>query len=584
MCSDGLNPSDINCELCVNRGGALRSTDTPGSWVHSLCARSIPEIFELQPNDHNEDSRNESLHSSYSLINLDKKRFKLKCNMCTSFGACIQCAYGRCTLAAHPWCVLKYPNGFTHRSAKDEDDWTSLEIFCQAHSKLDTKSRKVRKRNRKSSNSSKMDVSVDELVLSTEEKQFLDCSIDVINDIQAVDNSIDSPTPITDISISRDEKDTSSQSISPINITNDNIVTSPEKDIIDLSNDITDNVERDNLKLITLQEVILDVQLKEDDYNNVNEGVYKMCCLCEDLATSSISQSFFSKMNEIGGCEYLLTLVDKYRKEESVICNIFMTIASIISRDKSQTNNLVIGSILACEKIINTVKYYLINVRIVEEGCIAISNIASKSHENKVNLGHSGACDLIDIVIRKHIDIKPIVKLGCDIMKRLSAIGTNEKILFRLGAWNVLLNILEIHSNDVILVRYTLAVMKSIANAYFANNSPYLVTVEALVATVDKFISNEAVAEDGLYLLRSIYHRNMENKLKLILTDVGAIELIIDVMKHHLNVVSITREGCRAISSLINDNWDVKRLENTGIEILTLIITYYILFCTIRSL
>ena len=123
----------------------MRSTDRAGRFAHSLCAVWIPEIFDVNPAlDNNKDSsksknKGDEPQSAYlSLVNLDKKRFKLKCNLCSSKGACIQCSYRRCTSAAHPWCVQKQPKGFTHRIIKGEDEALVWEIFCKAHAKAVT--------------------------------------------------------------------------------------------------------------------------------------------------------------------------------------------------------------------------------------------------------------------------------------------------------------------------------------------------------------------------------------------------------------------------------------------------------------
>jgi hypothetical protein len=97
--------------------------DKHGLWVHSLCYLWIPEIFTVEIKKNN----------IVSLSTLDKKRFKLKCALCSTKGACIQCHYGRCATAAHPWCVFHRPQGFTRRIVKDENGQLVWEIFCKAH-------------------------------------------------------------------------------------------------------------------------------------------------------------------------------------------------------------------------------------------------------------------------------------------------------------------------------------------------------------------------------------------------------------------------------------------------------------------
>ena len=68
-----------------------------------------------------------------TISRLDKKRFRLKCALCSGKGACVECKHGKCRIAAHPWCVLHNPRGFTKRVIKDEDDSMLWQIFCSAH-------------------------------------------------------------------------------------------------------------------------------------------------------------------------------------------------------------------------------------------------------------------------------------------------------------------------------------------------------------------------------------------------------------------------------------------------------------------
>lgn len=110
------------CELCCNTGGAYKATDEPGKWTHTICASWIPEIYLAESDD-----------SIFTLKGVDRRRFKLRCVLCTGKGACIQCSYGKCCIPAHPWCVLHTPKGFRKRVIKDENGQIVWDIFCKAH-------------------------------------------------------------------------------------------------------------------------------------------------------------------------------------------------------------------------------------------------------------------------------------------------------------------------------------------------------------------------------------------------------------------------------------------------------------------
>lgn len=125
VCRAGGDPSTAECRLCSRKGGAYKRTDVPNTWAHSLCMSWIPDAYiEL----------NNKMQHIINCSSVEKSRFKLKCTVCGQPGACIQCAYGRCCTAAHPFCALT-TGKFTHRIVKSADvegayDW---EIFCPTH-------------------------------------------------------------------------------------------------------------------------------------------------------------------------------------------------------------------------------------------------------------------------------------------------------------------------------------------------------------------------------------------------------------------------------------------------------------------
>ena len=126
-CAAGLDPSTTICEVCPFTGGAYKPVYKTGKWAHSLCCQWIPEIYVTT------DPKTGG-NPCLNLSNIDKKRFKLRCNLCSNNkGACVQCCFGRCVTAAHPWCLLKNPQGCTKRVVLDPEGHTIWETFCKTH-------------------------------------------------------------------------------------------------------------------------------------------------------------------------------------------------------------------------------------------------------------------------------------------------------------------------------------------------------------------------------------------------------------------------------------------------------------------
>lgn len=123
VCALYQSPTDVTCEICLKPGGALKPTTVAGQWVHVQCASWIPEVLCV----------NYKTVEPFDLSRLDRKRYKLKCALCSSKGACIQCCYGRCTSAVHARCALATGSGHTHRIIADENGFALWEMFCKSH-------------------------------------------------------------------------------------------------------------------------------------------------------------------------------------------------------------------------------------------------------------------------------------------------------------------------------------------------------------------------------------------------------------------------------------------------------------------
>ena len=124
VCAVGEDVKTTVCEICCNFGGAYKALDKPGKWIHSVCAAWIPEIYISDIKEY---------PTKLTIKGIDKKRFRLKCGLCSGKGACVECKHGKCRTAAHPWCVVNKPGGYTRRVVKDEDDDLIWQIFCKTH-------------------------------------------------------------------------------------------------------------------------------------------------------------------------------------------------------------------------------------------------------------------------------------------------------------------------------------------------------------------------------------------------------------------------------------------------------------------
>ena len=113
------------CCLCTVKGGALKPT-ADGRWAHLFCAQWIPEVF-LSDVDLMEPINTNSLLS---------ERTNLTCVACKQHGvgACIQCAYGNCSVPFHPMCAMTSGARMEIRSTEKSEDVEYM-CYCDKHVK-----------------------------------------------------------------------------------------------------------------------------------------------------------------------------------------------------------------------------------------------------------------------------------------------------------------------------------------------------------------------------------------------------------------------------------------------------------------
>ncbi|KAJ2311588.1 hypothetical protein IWW54_002559 [Coemansia sp. RSA 2705] len=119
-----LSPdADVACELCPQRGGALKKT-TANKWAHVLCALWIPETgianaVYMEPVD--------------GVEQIPKSRWRLTCHLChRRAGACIQCSHRQCVVAFHATCARRAHLSMTVKPDRRTGE-PVFRAYCERH-------------------------------------------------------------------------------------------------------------------------------------------------------------------------------------------------------------------------------------------------------------------------------------------------------------------------------------------------------------------------------------------------------------------------------------------------------------------
>nr|XP_023014025.1 PHD finger protein rhinoceros [Leptinotarsa decemlineata] len=132
-CNIGKRP---DCELCPNKGGAMKCLRTGQKWAHVSCALWIPEVSI---------GCVEKMEPITKVSSIPQSRWSLVCVLCRErLGACIQCSVKTCKTAYHVTCAFKH--GLEMRAIiEDEnaDDGVKLRSYCEKHSKSSKKEKSI---------------------------------------------------------------------------------------------------------------------------------------------------------------------------------------------------------------------------------------------------------------------------------------------------------------------------------------------------------------------------------------------------------------------------------------------------------
>jgi hypothetical protein len=92
----GIKPK---CELCPNKGGAMKATKSGQKWAHVSCALWIPEVSI---------GCVEKMEPITKISKIPQSRWNLVCVLCKErVGSCIQCSVKTCKVAYHVTCAFK---------------------------------------------------------------------------------------------------------------------------------------------------------------------------------------------------------------------------------------------------------------------------------------------------------------------------------------------------------------------------------------------------------------------------------------------------------------------------------------------
>ena len=110
------------CELCPNKGGAMKATKSGKLWAHVSCALWIPEVSI---------GCVEKMEPITKISCIPPSRWNLLCVLCKDrVGSCIQCSVKTCKVAYHVTCAFK--RGLEMRAIiEDEnaDDGVQLRVI-----------------------------------------------------------------------------------------------------------------------------------------------------------------------------------------------------------------------------------------------------------------------------------------------------------------------------------------------------------------------------------------------------------------------------------------------------------------------
>ncbi len=301
-------------------------------------------------------------------------------------------------------------------------------------------------------------------------------------------------------------------------------------------------------------------------YTNNNAGIVDIACLALNNLSYHNDYSVKILMNN-GCCELLVDLLKLYEMNPEVICSSCCLINSLIENNNIEAKQLFINA-NTLELLMERLKQYKSNSMIVKDICGLFVDFMRNHHEYGKQLGELGLCEILVNALRDH---REFVSVVIPVMKSICNIASeNEENKLRLsntGCHSLIFEVLRQYMSNGDVVAVTAYICM---NLNFDEEVLSLLASQGVCELIVDVLKEHFNNADAAMLCVRLYHfvLNVEFKQRIIVA--GGTDVILKVMKSHINNVNVLECSTAAISHLIAEEVITIQLANNEFaELLT---------------
>ena len=312
------------------------------------------------------------------------------------------------------------------------------------------------------------------------------------------------------------------------------------KDGQDGSSSIIENI--DYFSTVDGCKDIVNILAKHSDSDEILLWVFiSMCCL-------SINDSKRARFGQAGAIEQILLALTK-RCETVELCEMALKAIVFVIAD-NDANKVRLRNADGFEIVIIAMRKYIHEEAVVEQGLLIIIHLSTTEKGFKSQLGACGACEVVVEVMSKHDENPYLLDLGCICIANLALNNDRNKTKFRVNsACEQLVRILRTHATQVSAIAEHAT---SAVAALCVNNSSLktkfggIGTCEWIIEILRKYVNNSNVCATACKAAAALSCNNETNKVKFVVQ----LDIIVDIMRQHVESVAMAESGCWALSAL----------------------------------
>jgi hypothetical protein len=263
-----------------------------------------------------------------------------------------------------------------------------------------------------------------------------------------------------------------------------------------------------------------------------------------------LEEEYRRKLVSAGACEAVAKALVKYSEVETVAQNCCRAVVVLVEGKDREAHAARLGSLGVCSTVVDSLHLFPSSIPVAKWGCRAVAVLAEGCEANVVRLVAAGCCEVIPVAMQAHQTSEAVAGAGSDALTSISA-NVKSGYAARLGhtgACESVVSVLRRHRDNADVVERGCRAMANLA--LVKGNSSWFGPAgacDALLKVQQAHPKNENLAAAAWLAAGSLC---VDNNNKHRLGQGGACEQIVESMRILLKYPSVAKAAGTAIGKV----------------------------------